>query len=449
VGSLINFWFAYKEFKEGNYAKGILELVGGILNFVPGLGPVLSLGVDLLKVFLDQSGAFDEGGSLSNENLWSTVKGWAASIGNWIWENALWMPILGGVKRMMMAKESFDKGDYTGALYQLGMGLLSFTGAAPLVTGIELLLGYLNNKEDQSGDLSPDNSWSGRLKKWIKEKLKQLPYVIRKPLEWFGIVDESGDSKISWDGVEDGARKGFESTKNFMTSVWDKIKGPMDEGIGKVGEFAKDAWTKTKDFASQAWDTVSTETPKLWESIKEGSSKAWDTMGNIVSMYTDGIKQLSERAQEKISEWSPKVMEVISGVMDHAIKTLENIASKIGSWLSGFFMDDVKRSENEKSKQDIFRNKEMEGQIASLEASDAHGKLLNMLYASSNEQVRLLAMLVNVGNSSYQELKRISGNRSGGGTSMIVPVPQTQKQSQLVTLSDNRSDYMGSPYALT
>jgi len=71
------------------------------------------------------------------------------------------------------------------------------------------------------------------------------------------------------------------------------------------------------------------------------------------------------------------------------------------------------------------------------------------LYASSNEQVRLLAMLVNVGNSSYQELKRISGNRSGGGTSMIVPVPQTQKQSQLVTLSDNRSDYMGSPYALT
>lgn len=428
VGSLINFWFAYKEFKAGRYVPGIMELAAGIVNFVPGAGTALSIGIDILKTFMDSKGMFDEGGSLSNGNAWNTIKGWGANIGKWIWDNALWFPVLGGVKRFGMAYDAFSSGNNKEGFYQIATGILSFTGAAPLVKGFEILWGFLNNKEDQSKELSPDNSWSSRLKNWLKDKLKQLPYVIRKPLEWFGIIDESGESKISWDGVQDGAKKGFESVKSFIGSAWDKMKDPLKENIGVVTDFAKETWKKTKDFAQSAWDSVSEQAPKVWQSIKDSSASALEKVKGLGSVFSDSIEKM----------------------VGSASKIFKGLSNKIGSWVEDLFDggDKPKSTPNKQDpRQEAFVNEQLSATISILKSSNMQTQWLNMLYDAAKEQVRLLGSLVNVSTQSYQELKRISGNSSSGGNVNVV-VPSPSPKSPLVPFGDNRMAYANSPYSL-
>ena len=62
VGSIFSFMASYQAFKDGRYGRGILELLSGVLNFVPGIGNVASGLLDgamLLYDLLDESG---EGG---------------------------------------------------------------------------------------------------------------------------------------------------------------------------------------------------------------------------------------------------------------------------------------------------------------------------------------------------------------------------------------------------
>lgn len=454
IGSLINFWMAYKHFKAGgpgDIVKGVMELVGGILNFVPVVGTTLSIGVDILKAFLENKGAFDEGGMLSNANAWNTIKGWGVSIGNWIWDNALWIPVIGGVKRFGMAKDAFASGSYGEGFKQLAYAVLSFGGAAPLVTGFEMLYGMLTNKEDNSKDLSPDSSWASRLKGWIKEKLKQLPYAIRKPLEWFGIVDSSGESQISWSGVKEGAKKGFDGVKGFMSNAWSKVSEATGIGVEDITGFATEAWNKTKEWSATAWDKTKEQAPLIWNAVKENSQKAFDATVKAGGLFVGGIKDLAAKTTEKIKEFAPAVVEVISGIAGKAMETLKNIASKIGGWIADLFTPDeekkLKESRISSEKEKIFSKEDQRMTTALLQSSNNHSQWLKMLHDSAKEQVRLLGALVNVNNMSLQELKRIAGS-SGGGGSVNISMPSQQSKSSPVSMGNNRGGFASSAYAL-
>ena len=283
IGGLISLGFAIKEFSAGRIIPGLLEMVSGLANFVPFVGPILSIGVDVLKAFLEKQGAFNEGGALSNANAWGTIKGWMSKIGQYISDNALYIPIVGTFKRFGMAWDAFGSGNWGEGLKQvlyglisivpgggflikgyewlssylssskeeqqaqineggvmgtikgwvssigqyisdnalylpiiggiqrfgmawdaftggnigegfklLGEGVLAFVGGGPLVSGFNMLAGWLLGGEtEDTKSLSPDGSWKDRLKNWIKGKLHKLPAFLRKPLEWFGILDET------------------------------------------------------------------------------------------------------------------------------------------------------------------------------------------------------------------------------------------------------------------
>lgn len=447
IGSLINFWFAYKEFKAGRYVPAIMELVAGIANFVPGVGTALSIGIDILKTFMDANGSFDEGGSFSNGNAWNTIKGWGSSIGDWIWKNALWIPVLGGIKRLGMAKDAFASGNMKEGLYQLGTGILSF-GPAPLVAGLELLLGMTSSQKEESKELKADNSWGTRLKKWIKDKLKDLPSWLKAPLEWFGILDSTDD--ISLGGLGDKAKQGLDGVKKFTTDAWDKIKGPMGDTVNTVSQFAQDTWSKTKDFAKDAWDKTKEQAPIIWESIKSTSADAWEKTKELSGVFSHNIKEMAEKAKSKIDEWLPGIIDTVQGVVSNATKILKGIADRIGSWIGSLFSPEEGKQMQimGNSKEEFFNNKNLEVAVAILQASNNQTQWLGMLYESAKEQVRLLGALVNVNTMSLQELKRMSGKSGSGDTSLNFSMPNQQSKVPLIPVGDNRNGYSSSPYAL-
>jgi hypothetical protein len=232
IGSIISIGFAISRLMGGDNVGGVIDVLSalsGLLNLIPGGSVVaipLAIGLDMLNAFLDvkTAGAKDKG-KAKMDLLGDMAKG----IGKWVWKNALWIPVIGGFKRMEMSWNAFKSGDIMGGLYQFGASLLSFGGLSPIVTGIEMLMGFGEKKESDKS-LSPKTGWFDGLKAWIKKKLKDLPYALRKPLEWFGILDDGDGDSVS--GFSKTMGDGYDKMKEFSSKTWKSASQSFSKGFG-------------------------------------------------------------------------------------------------------------------------------------------------------------------------------------------------------------------------
>ena len=417
IGGLINIGYAVASFKDGQIFKGMGELISGLLNFIPIVGPALSLGADLLLAWAEGKGMFDKGGILSPENGWKTIKGWMGSIGKVIMDNALYLPLIGTFKRFGMAWDSFKAGQHGEGLKQIGLGLVTMMpGGGFLIKGMEVLSGWLNSPKEETGDFKEEKNWMGKLKDWIKSKLEDLPEWMKAPLRWFGIIKDE-ETSIDANIAGKSSTEASNSVTSYVSGVWDKVKGPMGDAASSLGEFAQSAWEKTKEYSSQAWDKV-----------KETGSWAYDSM-----------KEMGVKAKGVIDEWVPNIVSSVSDITSSAMKSLSNIASKIGDWIYGLFgvettpKLDVKQYSEETKTVDV-----------SIEQKERYQK---MIYDISVKQAQMLKSLVMLGKESLTELKRISGSGSGG-SNITIPMLNSPNDSPLVPILDNRSGFLNSPYAL-
>jgi hypothetical protein len=449
IGGIIGFAFAIKAFKNGDIFLGVAELISAFLNFIPGIGPFLSIGADLLIAFTQSKGVFDKGGALSPENGWKTIKGWMATIGQTIIDNALYLPLIGTFKRFGMAYDAFKGGNVGEGLKQIGLGLLTMvpTGGM-IIKGFEVLSGWLNSPKEKEGTFKADNSWMGRLKEWIKKKLKDLPDWLAAPLRWFGILDDETDN--SGKIAEGGSKDASKGVVNYVKGVWDNIKGPMGDAVSVIGDFTKDAWKKTSDFAKDTWNKVSEEAPKVWNTVKDFSSKAWDKAKEAGAWFADSLNVMADKTKEMINKWIPGIVDTISGIADSAMKVLRGIADKIGGWIANLFTSEdekkIQESKTQTSKEN-FTGSNNENFSMLIRGSNTEVKALLLLHTQAMQQTKLLTSMVNIGANSLNELKRISGTGSGGSNVTVVQQPQ-QSPKQMETISNNRSRFTSSPYAI-
>ena len=496
IGGIISFYFAYKAFQEGKYAKGFLEILSGLLNFIPGIGFVLSIGVDILIGFLEAKGSFDEGGSLSNSNAMNTIKGWMGSIGtfikdnalnipiiatftrfgmawdafssgNWgegfkqifygiisiagggeyivngvewlvsvfqgaretpaqqitgnvidtikgwvsaagqfISDNALYLPIIGGIQRFGMAWDSFSSGDLGEGFKQLALGIITFVGGGPIVAGFEFLYGWLfGEKEEESSEFSPKKGWMSRLKGWIKSKLKDLPMVLRKPLEWLGILESTDDAVISAEvsnSGEENKNSIGEKTGGFFSSIADSIGNTLNT----VGDIAGDIWSGITNIAKSAFEKVSTTFNSLYEGLVSFLKTAYETSTSFAAGLLEKIKKATTATS-----------------ITTAAQALKGVYEKVLG--------------------------EDKSQTTS-QTRNGGEETIAIIKQTSLMQVKLLTMLVNNSAASLSELKRMNGSSKGTSTPIVIPMPSGAggSQSQTVDFSNNRSGYASSVYTL-
>jgi phage-related protein len=534
IGTLISVGFAISRFKSGDTVGGIIDAMSGLVGLldlvVPGLGFGLSLGLDVLNAFLDirTGGSNPQASKKKGDILWNMAKG----LGNWIWDKAEYIPVLGTIKMFGKAYESFKGGNYSDMLKNIGMGLVyMIPGSGLLIDGIGMLMGFFSGEKEAAPNITANKSWFSKLKDWVKSKLKDLPWWIKKPLSWFGIMeDDSGISSNVFDTVGGGVKAGFEKTKEFIGGIWDNIKGPLGDSISYIGNFAsgiwdktkeyaskawegiksispelwnsvkdltvkawgmvkemapkvwdsikdiasnswnsvkemapkvweavKDvtskAWDKTKEYTSDAWDAISTEAPKIWESVKDISSKAWDKAKEAGSWFYESVSSMANKTKDMVNEWIPKIVDTVSGITDNAMKVLKGIADKIGKWISGLFSpeEETKLQESKNSindKEDFLAKDTNQATHMLIKGSITSNTWLENIQKSSLEQVKLLGMLVNVSNSSLGELKRMSGNTSGGGNTTIISPPTQSPKTSPISIDNNRMGFASSAYSL-
>ena len=495
IGGIISLFYAYKAFQEGKLAKGFLELISGLLNFIPGVGFILSIGADILIGFLEAKGSFNEGGALSNANAMTTIQGWmgsagkfiqdnalnipiiatftrfgmawdAFSAGNWgegfkqifygiisiggggeyivngvewlvsvfqgaretpaqqvtgnvietikgwvsaagqfITDNALYLPIIGGIQRFGMAWDSFSNGDLGEGFKQLALGIITFVGGGPIVAGFEFLHGWLfGEKEDDKTTFNSKTGFMDRLKGWIKSKLENLPAFLRKPLEWLGILDETDDTisnEISSAG-NGGENVVKEKSEGFFSSITDSI----GTALNGVGDMASGIWGGITNIAKNAFDKIST----TFNSLYDGLVSFLESSYNVATSFAAGLLAKIKNASN--SKTLNTAAQALRGVYEHVLG-----------------------NENDKN---------------STKNQNGGEEILQIVKQASLTQVKLLTMLVNNSAASLTELKRMNGSKTSTSP-VVIPMPASSGQSSqndTIEFGNNRAGYANSVYAL-
>lgn len=414
IGTIISIGFAISRFMDGDTVGGVIDVLSalaGLLNLIPGgsiIAIPLTIGLDILNAWLDAKTA---GAKDKNSAKLDILGDMAKSIGNWIWDNALWLPVIGGFKRWGMAYDAFKGGNIMEGLKQFGLGILSFAGMGPIIMGIETLMGFFGDKEEKK-DLKPNTSWFGRIKEWVKNKLKKLPSFLKTPLQWLGILDDDqsqSEPMIEGGGAETGGL--WSKITNWFSGLWEQITPTLKV----VGEWFSGLFKSVQEFLGSDFMVRIIENLKnIGTSVMSVITNLFDTLKNIMNGVLDKIKNFS-----------------LFGGGD---KEVEENAKKMG-WNSV--------EEYEKSGWKENPNKKKVEVV-----DDKRKQHVDDLVLIGREQIAILTDIRNIGMQTYKVL----AGSSGGGSASPIIIPNSgggskSKPSSQVSLNTSRGDYGSSPYA--
>ena len=434
IGSIISIGFAISRFNKGQNVRGVIDVLSavvGLLDFVaPGVGFALSFGLDMLNVWMDMKMADPKNKGKSEMDVLGEI---GKTIGNWIWKNALWIPVVGGFKRMHMSWEAFKSGNIKDGLMQFGMGLLSFGGLSPIVTGIEMLMGFGEKKESDKS-LSPKTGWFDGMKAWIKKKLKDLPYVLRKPLEWFGILEDS-----------DG--------------------GEMESGFSKT---MGDGYDKLKDFSSKTWKSASESFSKGFEWFKEKASTLWKAIPDAVGKSANWIADKFNGLTDSFGKFFTSLSQKFEPAIDKIRKFLDQFVGKVVGWVKGLIsfggggetpgLSETQKAQKAKeagySSWEEYKKANWKWKGNTPEPTNTQGIMVNSGNQQSLEFLRNIGMtqikiMGDIKVIAAQILKKMDGVGGSSNTNISIPSQsQPTQQSSQISLNSNRGDYGSSAYAL-
>jgi hypothetical protein len=451
VGAIVGFAYAATAFMQGDIAKGVAELISAFLNLIPGVGPILSIGADILIAYAEQKGMFDEGGSLSNANAWGTIKGWASNIGDFIWSKAEYLPILGGIKRFTDAQYKFAIGDTKGGLIDLGRAFLGFIGVDQIFTGFATLVGFLSPKEKPK-DVSFEKhgwetikGWAKSIGDWLWDNADKIPLLSGVKL----MVDankffKSGRKKEGLMAVANGmsrflapgAMEGFSLLTSFFGGE-EKTAEPLKSDDGVKKGFWGYLSEKTTKVINNASDWVYSSVDKVL-----GGNKAYEYLKNAQNDVKDEHKGLVDTLVDSAKE---TIKSLKAGISNGAKKGSGILSMLNQDWSWNSFFGEGKSSPN--STNAAKAKKAEEASKINFGAISKESKPINTLEELSSKNVELLASLVTISTLSLKELKRISGNNSSGGPPIVLPVQNQSSSTNRIPVGNNRDGYRASPYA--
>lgn len=327
VGALVSFWFAYKNFQAGDWVGGIGELASGILSIltlVPGVGPIagiLGLALDIALIAryatkteeerVEQSGRFGD---------------MFKRMGSWIAEKftkyADRLPVIGTFIHMYRAYKHLKDGNVSEGIDSLIDSIFPFVPdlSGKVKSGWNFLKSLFNSKDETGESISSKIiDFGATAKEWIKSKLSNLPYFLRKPLEWFGFISKTPDGPILT-GLKQSAQEVGNNIKKFFSPLdgvgekiknaipnWDTISDSILSGLSVVKDAAKSASNYIGEKAT---------------AIKEGVGRAFS---NAFENITAGAKIISEKAKEIGSKYAPVIGKIALRVFDLGKKILNRV----------------------------------------------------------------------------------------------------------------------------
>ena len=291
IGSAVSFYFAFQKFKAGDTIGGALELVSGIVNLIPGFGWIASIVIDLFTIGRDikmteeervtQSGGFSKGLGIAKDFL---VKSFNKYI--------KYIPGIGGLVQAGMGIGKVFSGDIKGGLLEVLKGIVNIVPGLgdTLFLGFEFLMDLISGNNSTDEVTGRKLNFNERVFNFINSKIDKLPWFIRKPLEWLGIVKKEGS-----DGSE--VIPGDIDNEAVIKQEVKKINDKLVDTLGNTGSGFVDGINV---------DTASPVT-SINSQIDTAAKKAGDQVDMISSTkaFNSQINTAAKKASDQVDMISP------------------------------------------------------------------------------------------------------------------------------------------------
>lgn len=319
IGSLISFGEAVSDFSNGKWLSGILNICSGIATFVPGIGTAISLGIDLINMFLNSD---------TGQSIMSSVGDAFSSVGDWL--SGLWDWIVDGILGIGETIWGWLK-DAWGWLVD------TVTAIPAKITG--LVMDGL---------------------KWVWDNV--ILGIGKLELEFLGWI---GDCLgMAWDWLVSLPGKLWDYTKEGLAWVWDKVTGWFSWGSDDEDVSSQLEEQDTDEFSLTEWfgnifsmviDNLLAIPKKIFGWITGGLK--W-VANKILGIFGFELPSLD---LSKVLDILPNIPAWLKGMKDKVLAGLKklnplNLAKKGFSWIKGkvlgLFGGD-EENEEEKLKKDL------------------------------------------------------------------------------------------------
>jgi hypothetical protein len=258
IGTILSIAFAYSRFKKGDIVGGTIDVLSGLAGLVdlvlPGLGTAMSIGLDVLNAVLDSKA--DQGPGKPKRDKLTILKDMASSVGKWIWERRMNIPILSSINRLMMAWDSFKSGDIAGGFGNFGLALSNLVTGVDgqvIMDGVSGFMGLFQSDGGSQSAPKPNKSFISEMSQVVGKKIMELwEWIKQKVKDGIAGLIPGGKAAVEF------AKSTAESTKELTNYVADKAKGAYD---------------KTKSVVGNLWDSLTSSAKDTTNSIVNSAKK--------------------------------------------------------------------------------------------------------------------------------------------------------------------------------
>jgi len=331
LGAAVSFFFAYKRFQDGDYLGMALEIASGILNLT-GVGWIGSAIIDVILIARDFTTTKEERaaqGSGMFSKLFGGIKGWFKANGRTILKS---LPVIGSI---LYFQEAYDAGFTTPeGIKKTMIAFAGILGAGPLIErAINGLFSLFGEKEDEqvgSGSSTGGKSFFQIAKEFVMKQVSKLPFFLRKPLEWLGIIKSAeSESEESW--MSEGINKSKEAGKQVLAKMSELGSG-FAASLSGAKEAGKQVLEKMSEFGSRVKDWFVAGAP----GAREAGKRIFETMSEFGAGVKDwfvasfpGAKEAGRQVLEKMSEFGSGVSNWFSAKIAEGREKSQEIIANI------------------------------------------------------------------------------------------------------------------------
>jgi len=293
LGTFKYLGMAWDSFKGGKLNESLTNLAYGLVAIIPGGGLIIR-GIEALMSYLNPT-AKPEEPNLNVAAAASSISSWAKSIGDWIWTNGEKIPVISSFKYLSKAWDSFSSGDILKGLEYVAR---SVPGVDMLIQGYNMLSSLFSTTESSDSSIGKINmNWIDKVKDFVRSKMKDLPMVLRKPLEWLGIVSEDAASSMQTSTMvsnfKDSVSLGFDKSKDFFKNVWNGIGSAVSTKVDQIKSFAAGTLDSLKPVIEAPVNNA--------QAIQNGNDKVGQRMANIASVQTERLGLMISLSQKHLA----------------------------------------------------------------------------------------------------------------------------------------------------
>lgn len=347
LGDIINLYFAYEKFTEGDTVGALLELAGAI----PGFGII----ADFYSLYRDFTYT-EKDKAAQNKSLGLT--GFFDNIGkkfSGIWEKFIKMPLFKGVYNIIDGIKMVASGSFVDGLKLIGKGILSpagavFDAAASVYDWATSLIS--SGEQEAAAPISTEKfeikmfNFVGTVKNALASKIEAMKSftkkIVSKPVEWakstwnsigsyFSTTEETQASNttepISTEKVEIKKFDFVGTVTNALAAKIEAMKSFVKKITSKSVEWAKSVWGSVKGYFSTTEETQASNASdaKTAPDLKVNDKT---NVAAATQLNNEGLKGLFEalkKTQDSKADAQIRAITITNDILLRIEKTVNSI----------------------------------------------------------------------------------------------------------------------------